>query len=119
MNRLKKYAESIASIEMVYLDDNRLVEIPEAIAKLPSLKELRVSGNNISSFSPSLRHARKLRILDLARNQIVSVVNIPAQLGGLRILDLSENETSHIDQSLRFTPARCWRWRWVSLRAIR
>ena len=70
--------------------------IPEALAKLTSLKELRLSDINAGGTIPSsLGLLKELQVLDLSSNQLVGTIPPSLErLTGLQVLDLSLNDLS-------------------------
>ncbi|XP_074025925.1 G-protein coupled receptor rickets isoform X4 [Leptinotarsa decemlineata] len=65
---------SITSLKVLELDDNFLTQIPSAIAKLPDLQELSISGNRIKYIEGGLlQKTPALALLELKGNPLVGV----------------------------------------------
>lgn len=75
-------AYSAPSLKELYLQDNRLVEVPEEVFSLPSLVTLDVSNNQLQSLPYSLWRAPKLKELNAAFNLLRELPSEhPAGLG--------------------------------------
>ena len=76
------------------LSECNLIEIPESILKLPWLKELNLSENEISDISV-LKDLQQLIHLDLSENEI-SDISVLKDLKQLTFLNLYDNQISDI-----------------------
>lgn len=82
-NKLKNLPEEIAKLENVsflYLKSNRFTEIPEFIGRMKNLKGIYFTHNKISLLPDSLFCLVQLRKLELAQNRIT---RLPAAIGNL------------------------------------
>lgn len=83
------------------LTDNKLAELPEAIAQLTRLETLEVGGNRLTSVTSfPFEDLALLRVLRLPRNKLRT---LPARIGAcelLRELDVSENDIESLPPDL-------------------
>lgn len=63
---------------------NRLGEVPAAIARLPGLTTLNLACNSLTRIHPAIAGLDKLRVLVLDRNERLGV--LPDEVGSLRSL---------------------------------
>lgn len=68
-------------LEELYLQDNRLDHIPDAIFKLPSLVTLVVSNNKLQQLPYSMWQAPKLKELNCAFNLLKELPSSPMDVG--------------------------------------
>lgn len=78
-------------LEELYIQDNRLEEVPAAIFQLPSLITLDVSNNKLQKLPYDMWNATKLRDLNVAFNLLkdlpyYSTVSVSLYLKYLKIL---------------------------------
>jgi hypothetical protein len=83
---------ALTALEYLGLDDNNLAEIPEWIGDLSSLVELRIQGNALASLPPSLGALKDLRELHTRGNRLTSLPSTLCGLSSLRHLDLRDNK---------------------------
>src|SRR5438874_2894867 len=57
-------------IEVLHARQNAIGELPDAIALLPTLTDLRIGGNWLTEVPDELWTLRRLRTLDLSESQI-------------------------------------------------
>ena len=68
--------ENLSSLRLLALPSNRLTEIsPEALSSLPSLEELYLSHNALTSLS-GLQTVSRLRTLDVSNNRIAHLTHL-------------------------------------------
>lgn len=84
--------ENKHNIDILKLNYNKLIEIPDIIIQLPKLTQLYISNNSITDIS-KLQSIPNLLILD-ASNNLIS--EIPVEFKKLRYLNCSYNQISHI-----------------------
>ena len=75
----------------LYLNDNELTELPEAIGRLRSLWQLFVHDNRLLELPASIGQLRALWELDAHSNQLTALPLSLAKCTSLRRLDVSDN----------------------------
>ena len=87
------------NLELLYLNNNKLKELPASIGKLRKLKELSVRGNSLSVITTRIAYLKKLEYLDLSDNNLSELPKQIRRLRKLKILRLSGNNftTDYID----------------------
>jgi Leucine-rich repeat (LRR) protein len=90
LNNLPHIVSNMINLEVLNLDENFLVELPD-LSKLTHLKKLSVSGNQLI-VAPHLENTQlSLTYMNLAKNKIFSLpVNFPPR--SLQILQLEANQ---------------------------
>ncbi len=88
-NKLITLPESIAKLkklEYLYLNHNKFLNLPEYVYSLKNLKELNVKSNLIEDISESISGLKNLQILDIRRNKIETLPESLINLKKLRTL---------------------------------
>jgi len=88
---------AFANLKSLFLNQNRLIKLPESIGSLEKLECLSVSYNFLESLPDSLVSLKHLREVKLAANKFS---RFPEQLAGLVSLELLDLSANHI-QSLQ------------------
>ncbi|XP_066246377.1 protein phosphatase PHLPP-like protein isoform X4 [Euwallacea similis] len=83
-------------LEELVLSGNKLLRLPDNIDQLKHLVVLRVHSN-LLQIIPKLSHLMKLRVLDLAHNQLDRIDLNALIPPNLKFLDLSCNSKLHVD----------------------
>lgn len=90
-----------SSIEVLILDNNYIVEIPDEIGNLENLSELSLNGNPIQKISKEISTLSKLVTISLAN---ISIRDIPEEIYAIKSLKnlyLYNNEISKIDKRIK------------------
>ena len=90
----------MTNLTNIYLQSNRLLEIPEDIKSLVNLEILDVGNNQMSKLPQSIGHLRVLKKLIVTQNQLTSVPESIGQLTHLVSLQLSHNRLHNLPYSL-------------------
>ncbi len=90
----------LSQLKWLYLSNNQIVEIPDAITKLSQPKWLYPSNNQIVEIPDAITKLSRLSKLDLDNNQIVEIPDEIAQLNNLRQLNLSNNQIVEIPDEI-------------------
>eukprot|EP00232_Nephroselmis_pyriformis_P010709 CAMPEP_0182890208 /NCGR_PEP_ID=MMETSP0034_2-20130328/22517_1 /TAXON_ID=156128 /ORGANISM="Nephroselmis pyriformis, Strain CCMP717" /LENGTH=298 /DNA_ID=CAMNT_0025023743 /DNA_START=97 /DNA_END=990 /DNA_ORIENTATION=- len=76
----------ILHLEHINLSHNRLLELPQEIGSMGSLRTLRAPHNLLRRVPASLAALRKLEVLDLNSNKLASLGGFGRRLGAMRAL---------------------------------
>jgi Leucine-rich repeat (LRR) protein len=87
-------------LHSLWLRNNRLAAVPEAVLRLHGLRELDLEGNGITSLPASIGSLRHLESLHLAHNQITALPEEITQLQQLRFLVLNNNDLAVLPPSI-------------------
>ncbi|MBF2088179.1 MAG: leucine-rich repeat domain-containing protein, partial [Synechococcales cyanobacterium K32_A2020_035] len=82
--------------------DNRLTELPEAIASLTQLKLLHLSHNQMTELPEAIASLTQLERLDLSRNRLTELSEAIASLTQLQSLDLYDNRLTELPEAIGF-----------------
>ena len=69
----------------MYLQNNKLKQLPNSIGSLKNLQTLNVSGNNLKELPALVSQLEGLKTLDISKNS--KLVKLPKELGQLRSLE--------------------------------
>ena len=75
----------------LYLNDNRLTALPDAIGRLRSLFQLFIHNNQLRALPTTIGQLRSLWELDLHANRLTSLPNSVCKLSSLRRIDMTGN----------------------------
>jgi E3 ubiquitin-protein ligase LRSAM1 len=76
---------SLTSLKALYLQNNKIKQLPNSIGDLKNLQTLNVSGNNMKELPTTLSSLGCLKSLDISNNS--KLVKLPKELGNLRSLE--------------------------------
>lgn len=93
--------EDLATIDELYLTNQRLDDLPTLITKYTNLKSLHLSGNNFTSIPKEVYSLTNLTNLSLSANKIESIPKEISSLTNLKELALDRNNISYIDESIK------------------
>jgi predicted ATPase len=96
LEELPDWIADLVNLDELKIERNRLTRFPEAIRKLKKLKRLVISFNNIEIIPDWISELENLDYLDLCRNRIK---NLPEELfnrSKLKTLDLSYNRIEQV-----------------------
>ncbi|XP_068190751.1 E3 ubiquitin-protein ligase LRSAM1 isoform X2 [Antennarius striatus] len=91
---------TLATLKVLDLHENKLSSLPEDIGKLASLKILNVEKNRLKALPDSIGSLRFLQTLNLKGNCLSELPSSVGSLSSLRTLDLSDNHITKLPQSL-------------------
>ncbi|MEG4572029.1 COR domain-containing protein, partial [Microcoleus sp. N3A4] len=102
-NQITEIPEALASLSnltKLYLWNNQITEIPEALASLSNLTTLYLSNNQITEIPEALASLSNLTELVLSNNQITEIPEALASLSNLTKLNLWNNQITEIPEVL-------------------
>ena len=85
-------------LDEIYLNDNELTEIPEAIGELSRLRRLNVSGNRLTTLPRSIGRLVQLQVLGASGNQLTELPETIGRLSGLQELDVGGNRLESLPE---------------------
>ncbi|XP_027021203.1 E3 ubiquitin-protein ligase LRSAM1 [Tachysurus fulvidraco] len=91
---------SLATIKVLDLHDNKLTSLPEDIGQLSSLQVLNAENNQIKALPVSIGDLRNLQTLDVKGNCLRELPSSVGHMSSLRTLDLSENSIRELPKEL-------------------
>merc|ERR1712048_802181 len=74
-----------ANLRALYLQNNKIKQLPGCIGNFKNLQTLNISGNNLKELPTKLSELGNLKILDVSNNS--KLVKLPKELGNLRTLE--------------------------------
>lgn len=89
---LPKSIGNLKSLQILYLQGNDLVKIPESIGNLTQLSELNLSYNEIKTLPKSIGNLISIQTFKLKGNQLEFLPDSVGNLKSLKILDVSRNQ---------------------------
>lgn len=109
LKNITPYVSDGTIIREISVIESGLTDVPDEIwTSCPSLQSLDLSGNNISSFSPTVSHT-SLRYLNFSRNGAIGLMDLDSvfsQYPSLVTIDLSSNEILSLGQKKPLTTDR-------------
>src|SRR5271165_5939373 len=87
---------NLVNLQEVYLSHNQIKEIPAALSNLANLQRLYLSHNQIKEIPAALSNLANLQRLLLSNNQITEIPATFSSLTNLRELSLSGNRITEI-----------------------
>ena len=87
-------------LEILYLNNNQLSELPDSISRLQNLSELYLSNNQLSELPNSITRLQNLSTFYLAANQLSELPDSISRLQNLSKLDLSSNQLRELPDSI-------------------
>ncbi|GAA6095227.1 E3 ubiquitin-protein ligase LRSAM1 [Tachysurus ichikawai] len=91
---------SLSTIKVLDLHDNKLTSLPEDIGQLSSLQVLNAENNQIKALPVSIGELRNLQTLDVKGNCLRELPSSVGHMTSLRTLDLSENSIRELPKEL-------------------
>jgi Leucine-rich repeat (LRR) protein len=91
---------ALRAVEYLGLDDNALTALPGWLGELSSLVELRLQGNALASLPASIGQLQDLRELHTRGNGLTSLPETIGDLHALRHLDLRDNALTELPASI-------------------
>ncbi|XP_030381826.1 leucine-rich repeat-containing protein 58 [Scaptodrosophila lebanonensis] len=93
-------ATGTSTLKELNLSGNQLTHFPEQVTDLRQLKYLYVGGNKISTISKDIWKMQSLHVLSLGGNQIIEVPEGVGLLAQLQALVLCDNLIEHLPMSI-------------------
>lgn len=87
------------AVEALYLDRNRLKELPKRILEFKNLRLLNLSGNELEQLPTWLAQFSNLETLQVHNNQLSGLPETLRDCSALQILDLRQNQLQEIKAS--------------------
>uniref|UniRef100_A0A3Q3SPM1 Leucine rich repeat and sterile alpha motif containing 1 n=2 Tax=Mastacembelus armatus TaxID=205130 RepID=A0A3Q3SPM1_9TELE len=94
--------DSLATLKVLDLHENKLISLPEDIGKLTSLQILNVEKNHLKFLPDSIGDLRLLQTLNLKGNSLSELPSSVGCLSSLRTLDLSDNNIVQLPKALAY-----------------
>ncbi len=98
------FLELPPTVTEIYLQGNRLSEVPEVIWTLPRLQVLRLDRNKLRYLSSKITLLRDLEVLSLRQNELTALPRGWGELSRLREADLRENRLTQVPIELLDLP---------------
>ena len=97
-----KEAKTMPPDSVFYLKINRkkLIQIPKEVFAYKKLKGLDLSKNQLERISPTIKNLRVLEILNLSKNRFEVFPKVIFDLDSLRVLSLGSNQLSYIPNTI-------------------
>ncbi|WP_430907670.1 leucine-rich repeat domain-containing protein [Maribacter sp. 2-571] len=93
-------------LEELYLNANKIQELPTGLKRLKNLKTLRLDGNPLSELPEWIGEMESLEVLELAQTGLTSLPDTIVQLKNLKTLKLKKNPFQQLPKSLLQFPKR-------------
>lgn len=91
-------------MQVLALDDNTLLSLPDSLGDLAKLERLSVAGNTITELPHSIGQLNKLVELNVARNKLAA---LPASLGSCSKLENIDATDNYLKVSKLYCGAAC------------
>jgi hypothetical protein len=98
--KLKYSIYNLYNTTILYLNNNKLSEIPKEIGQLHNLQYLYLNHNKLSEIPKEIGQLQHLQVLYLSHNQLSKIPKEIGQLQNLQRLNLSDNELSEIPKEI-------------------
>jgi Leucine-rich repeat (LRR) protein/GTPase SAR1 family protein len=102
-NKLSQLPEAIAKLQNIIsldLSKNQFFQLPKAIAKLQKLTEFKLSKNQFSQLPEAITELQNLTDLDLSENKFSQLPDTIAKLQKLTELNLSKNQFFQLPEAI-------------------
>ena len=86
----------LTSLQELWLDNNRIVDIPGEIGRCRSLKYLNMRSNKIVALPPEICKCQNLQCMVLTHNFLTEIPECVAKIPHLHTLQLEHNKIEHI-----------------------
>jgi Leucine-rich repeat (LRR) protein len=94
--------QTLSTLKILYLDNNQITAIPDAIGNLTNLQKLSLRDNKITTIPDAIGRLTNLQFLYLDNNQITEIPDAIDSLTELLKLDLSNNQlTQEVKDRIR------------------
>src|SRR6202453_2879760 len=100
LQTIPKELGQLASLQILYLYNNKLQTIPKELGQLASLQTLNLSNNQLQTIPKELGQLASLQILNLDNNQLQTIPKELGQLASLQRLYLDNNQLQTIPKEL-------------------
>ena len=100
MRELPESIASLTQLQELKLSYNQLRELPEALASLTQLRQLDLFNNQLTELPEALASLTELQQLSLFNNQLRELPEALASLTQLQLLDLSDNQLRELPEAL-------------------
>ncbi|XP_008544865.1 protein lap1 [Microplitis demolitor] len=88
------------TLEMLYLDANRIKDLPRPLFQCHELRVLSLSDNEITTLPPAIASLINLESLDLSKNSIKELPDNIKECKNLRSIDLSVNPFERFPEAI-------------------
>ncbi|WP_442947684.1 leucine-rich repeat domain-containing protein [Nostoc sp.] len=102
-NQVTELPEAIASLtqlQTLNLSDNQLTELPEAIASLTQLQTLNLFYNQLTELPEAIASLTQLQQLSLSSNKLTKLPEAIASLTQLQTLNLNNNQLTTLPEAI-------------------
>jgi len=106
ITEIPKEIYQLVNLQWLYLHNNEITEIPKEICQLVNLRELDLSNNQINEIPLEIGQLVNLQRLWLINNQITEIPPTIGQLVNLKWLGLSNNQITEIPNELKHMPIK-------------
>ena len=98
LTNLPKSIFELTSLEILSLENNKLTDLPESIFKLINLEKLFLENNQLTDLPESISELSNLQELDLSNNQLSGLPFSIEKLTNLIKLDLEKNQLTELPE---------------------
>ncbi|HAS42108.1 MAG TPA: hypothetical protein DCS93_16640 [Microscillaceae bacterium] len=92
--------EKIKSLQSLYLQNNSLRSLPKNLGDLHHLEILFLEDNNLSELPTSIRYLKSLKSLYLRKNSLTSLPYVIGDMHGLKALYVEYNQLDELPMSI-------------------